>query len=280
MCVLPQDAGVPEQDRLATWAQRVASLLRAHPTMPAEPADAEKSWLEVSGGGRLPTVPCAFGGCPWHGGSACEDWVFREDPEHPWDQELRTHVLDSHVGIIPEAGKDLRAQEPLGHALWEVYKEAIAVVERRGLILWPVGREARTRASGARSAHQKYDLFLLCTSEVRHRWMPQSIRVHIRTAVLYNSGEINLAHFRARGDRHIILPARDCACAQIGAAHVGQQRWPRLRGLAVGPVMQFSGSTYRRNTYGEQRQCRAGRAAALSRRYDTSMVSRRPGVRI
>ena len=118
---------------MATWAQRVASFLRAHPTMPADPADAQKPWLEVSGGGRLPPVSCAFAGCPWYGGHHCEDRLFRTDPEHPWDQELRAHVLEAHAGSIAEAGKDLSTQETLANALWDVYSQAIAVVERRGI---------------------------------------------------------------------------------------------------------------------------------------------------
>lgn len=141
----PQNAGVPEQDRLATWAAGVAPPLRAHPIMPADPADAQKPWLDVSGGGRLPPVSCAFAGCPWYGGHHCEGRVFRKDPEHPWDQELRTHVLAAHAGSIAEAGKDLSTQETLANALWDVYIQAIAVVERRGILI--VGLSVDRRAT-------------------------------------------------------------------------------------------------------------------------------------
>ena len=101
--------------------------------MPADLADAQKPWLEVSGGGRLPPVSFPFAGCPWHGGHHCEDRAFRKDPEHTWDQELRTHVLATHGGSIAEAGQDVSTQDTLANAMWDVYKQAISVVERRSI---------------------------------------------------------------------------------------------------------------------------------------------------
>ena len=110
-----------------------AALLREHPTMPADPQNQQKPWLRVSGGGHLPPVSCAFAECQWHGGRFCEEQAFRDYPEHPWDQELRTHVLDAHADGIAEAGKGIEAEMTTEHVLWDVYREAIAVIERRGI---------------------------------------------------------------------------------------------------------------------------------------------------
>ena len=92
-------------DLRAEVAASLAERLRDHPTMPADPSDSKRPWLDVASGGRLPPVSCAFRGCSWHGGHAAVPSSFRDDPEHPWDQELRHHVLTQHAADIESAVK-------------------------------------------------------------------------------------------------------------------------------------------------------------------------------
>ena len=100
----------PEADLLLEAASRLAQpCLREHVTMPGDPTNLEVPWLDVSGGGRLPPVSCAFRGCGWTGGGCSTDAAYRDDCEHPWDQQLRARVLHAHVDQLFEALKPVVA---------------------------------------------------------------------------------------------------------------------------------------------------------------------------
>ena len=58
---------------------------------------------------------------------------YREDPEHPWDQELRGQVLEEHGCKITEICKSVLPDEVSAQSRWDFCKEAIAVIERSGV---------------------------------------------------------------------------------------------------------------------------------------------------
>ena len=120
-------------DLLNQAAKRVAGLLRDRPTMPTDGIDASKAWTDAACGGRLPGVSCSFRGCTWWGGGLVEEEACRDDPEHPWDQELREHVLTQHTDAVSAVVGELLAPLDLEDKRWDLYKEAIAVLERRGV---------------------------------------------------------------------------------------------------------------------------------------------------
>ena len=89
----------PESDVRWETAERIAVRLRGHVTMQANPANMELSITDpdiVDSGARLPPVSCAFRKCGWKGGGASSDTCYRSDCEHPWDQQLRQHVVVEH----------------------------------------------------------------------------------------------------------------------------------------------------------------------------------------
>jgi len=83
-------------------------------------------------GRRLNPVTCAFRGCSWHCNVACSH-DRRETSEHPWDIQLRNHILQEHSGsflhILKEHALDLTDES----LQWDLYKQALAVLERRGI---------------------------------------------------------------------------------------------------------------------------------------------------
>ena len=134
-------------------ARAIAGYLRDHPTMPADPEDPEKTepFTDVDGGGRLPPVSCAVQGCAWWGGHPICRAELADDPEHPWDRELRAHVTVDHQDLLESIAVDVlgdladhasRAfavaaddtdEELVKKLLWHLFKEAIAVKEREAI---------------------------------------------------------------------------------------------------------------------------------------------------
>ena len=141
-----------EPDLLLDAAQKVAdSCLRKRVTMPANPSDANESFEDADSGGRLPSVSCAFRGCNWSCSPArCSKLAYEDDSESPWDQELRKHVAETHGETLK-----ILLQEPLGlrrikEYEWDIYKEALAVQERRSI---PVTGASVERRSCEHTAH-------------------------------------------------------------------------------------------------------------------------------
>ena len=126
-------------DCLLEAAAAVAdTLLRAHVTLPPDPLRPDSS-LTFEQGERLPPVSCAMQVC----GvvltlKKVTPEAVRSSVEHPWDDELRRHVITYHKEDL------VRCIEPFlwqacrtrvdGDLLWDVYKQALAVQERKG---WP-----------------------------------------------------------------------------------------------------------------------------------------------
>ena len=114
-------------------AERIAEQLRAKPTVPANPENKLVPWTELQNGGRLAPVSCAFQGCCWQGGTSFNDESAQDDTEHPWDQQLRKHILDTHGGTLQRLGVADLGHAEMHRLKWDLYKQAIAVLERRGV---------------------------------------------------------------------------------------------------------------------------------------------------
>ena len=124
----------PESDLLSESVERTAVHLRDRVTMPANPANMELSITEpdiVDSGARLPPVSCAFRKCGWKGGGETTDKCYRDDCEHPWDQQLREHVLAEHRGELLEDAASLEDYRSAGDILWDLYKAALSIKERQ-----------------------------------------------------------------------------------------------------------------------------------------------------
>ena len=124
----------PESDLLSESAERTAVRLRDRVTMPANPTNMELSITEpdiVDSGARLPPVSCAFRKCGWKGGGETTDRCYRDDSEHPWDQQLREHVLAEHRGELLEDAAGLEGCQNAGDISWGLYKAALSIKERQ-----------------------------------------------------------------------------------------------------------------------------------------------------
>ena len=132
--VQPNRVRKPEADILLEAADLIAnSCLRDRVTLPADPANLEVPWLDVATGGRLPPVSCAFRGCNWSGGGSSTEAEFRHDCEHPWDQQLRAHVLHAHSEQFFEELQLLLPRGQIHELMWDLYKGALSARERRSI---------------------------------------------------------------------------------------------------------------------------------------------------
>ena len=115
-------------DMLHDAATELATKLRSQPTVPPHPQNPKQSWQQLSCGGRLPPVTCAFQGCAWYGGRHVED---TEDTshyaEHPWDEDLKNHILARHSDEIHRATKTAAPTCAVCRNEWDLYKEACSV---------------------------------------------------------------------------------------------------------------------------------------------------------
>jgi hypothetical protein len=124
-----------EPERMHVAARSLADHLRKHVTVPADWANPEKPFLDVAKGNRLPPVSCAFKDCRWHGGNERVTRAMREAAkddrtgtyEHPWDFQLRAHVLNDHAASLESVLGGLQLPREVA---WDVYKEALAVRQR------------------------------------------------------------------------------------------------------------------------------------------------------
>jgi hypothetical protein len=133
--VAPTRPRQTEPERMHVAAQSLAEHLRKHVTLPAHWADPKISYMDVKTGNRLPPVSCAFKECRWHGGNERVTRAMRDAAkdettgayEHPWDFQLRAHVLLDHAQVLESVLERLDLPR---QAAWDVYKEALAVRER------------------------------------------------------------------------------------------------------------------------------------------------------
>ena len=98
-----------QQDREALMCKELSKSLRDRPTLPADPKDPSKSWVDLKSGIALPVVSCSFKGCSWHGET---------------DAELKAHLVsDHHASLRRTCGDD-------EEHWFDMYLKAIASIER------------------------------------------------------------------------------------------------------------------------------------------------------
>ena len=89
----------------------------------------------ASAGGWLGRCCCAFNCCSWQSPareSNLEEFYFR--PDHPWDDCLRRHVVSTHIGAIRNSARSFLPSAVAEAHAWDIYREALAVQERKK---WP-----------------------------------------------------------------------------------------------------------------------------------------------
>ena len=107
--------------------------------------DTTEFWIEkVKTGGRLPPVSCAFVGCTWCGGGACSAADLQDDPEHPWDQQLRKHVLSEHSEVIQSTSVSAFKGTATNTQIWDIYKLALSQKEQSGIPIAGASVDRRT----------------------------------------------------------------------------------------------------------------------------------------
>ena len=120
------------------WREVAAELarghLRKHVTMPFATDATTEFWIDqVKSGGRLPPVSCAFVGCSWCGGSVFSDSDLQDDPEHPWDQQLRAHILSEHAAVIQSTSDAVFKGAGTSTHIWDTYKLALSCKEQSSI---------------------------------------------------------------------------------------------------------------------------------------------------
>ena len=150
--VLPERLRKAEPDLLLESSEQIANTcLRDHVTMPADPDDSEVPLKDAQSGGWLPPATCAFRRCTWCvGAKPSSKSAYEEDPEHPWDQELRAHVASAHSPAIQNLVGDILGSERAKECEWDIYKEACSVQERRSV---PVSGPSVERRTCERTVH-------------------------------------------------------------------------------------------------------------------------------
>ena len=118
----------PESDLMMEAASEIAgTCLRDRVTMPADPSNPEVSLCDPNSGGRLPPVSCAFRGCTWQCDTHASQTASRDDCEHPWDQQLRKHVLSCHGSPLQSIAAKYMVAEKAEALLWDLYKAGLVV---------------------------------------------------------------------------------------------------------------------------------------------------------
>ena len=121
-----------ESDLLLEVAAQIARrCLRQVVTMPAEPLAPDASLMDRDSGLKLPPASCAFKGCTFCVQvQANTDAEYRDVVDHPWDQALRAHVVDSHGEEIMNITEPFFEPDHAQMHLWDFYKGALSVQER------------------------------------------------------------------------------------------------------------------------------------------------------
>ena len=127
LCPWPRRQHAFEQ-RAAGAARPASACLRARVTLPADLAD-QPNWQEmINSADRLPRICCAFRTCDGFEKADEDEAAQDEKKAEPfWDRVLKAHILRKHKNEIQNIA--LVEEE----YVWDVYKEALAVQERRSV---------------------------------------------------------------------------------------------------------------------------------------------------
>ena len=126
----------PEHERMHLAAAAFAEKhLRRHVTLPPDLEGSAHLHAKLDSGERLDVVSCAVHECAWGCRTCLHDTAYAD--QHPYDLELRKHVLDQHgeaLRLVSSAWMTNSEVQRMGEAqfLWDLYKQALAVQERKG----------------------------------------------------------------------------------------------------------------------------------------------------
>ena len=160
----------PEPDLLLEAAQMIAEkYLRDQVTLPADPDDTRKSLPRQNSesGGWLPLVSCGFLGCDWNDSTINNEFEYEDDPEHPCDQRLRAHVISKHGHTIHGEACKIIGQEKALKCRWDIYKEALAVKERKSIPVAGASVDRRVCEATARVFNDACVRALICSACAR-----------------------------------------------------------------------------------------------------------------
>ena len=65
--------------------------------------------------------------CVWYGGGPVSERALKDDPLHPWDQELRAHIVSEHKNQISDSVCDI--VQLVGNEIWDLYQYALSAAE-------------------------------------------------------------------------------------------------------------------------------------------------------
>ena len=173
----------PEPDLLLEAAQMIAEkYLRDQVTLPADPDDRRKSLPRENSesGGWLPLVSCGFLGCDWNDSTINHESEYEDDPEHPCDQRLRAHVISKHGHTIHGEACKIIGQEKALECRWDIYKEALAVKERKSIPVAGASVDRRVCEATARVFNDACVRALICSACARVKVDTGGIRSEIK----------------------------------------------------------------------------------------------------
>ena len=85
---------------------------------------------DLTAGARIAAVQCSFKDCGWvH--YPCSETRREHNSEHPWDRRLKEHIWECHSDKLLSALERFLPKEKIDHLYWDVYKEALATLERK-----------------------------------------------------------------------------------------------------------------------------------------------------
>ena len=117
---LPASASPGPRCQLEAALATLATALRSEPTIPGDPADADRPWeaaMREYTAVELPAKHCAFKGCSWTGTD---------------EAGLQDHLRTSHRDALRNVAVLLPKMHSEAEQYSAAYDEAIAVVVRRG----------------------------------------------------------------------------------------------------------------------------------------------------
>ena len=163
--------------------------IRDEVTMPADPDNTEQSMCrqDAQTGGWLAPVSCAFRRCTWcvAAKASSSKTAYEDDPEHPWDQQLRAHVSSAHGDAIHGLARDIVGSEMAAQCEWELYKGALSVKEQRGVPVTGASVDRRVCEAAAHVYNDDCVRALICFACAR-------VKVdtgRIRSAISFRTGK-------------------------------------------------------------------------------------------
>ena len=206
--------------------------LRRRVTLPGSlEADADVI-SKLDSGDRLDVVSCAVRGCSWRC-SACPQG-HEYEIEHPFDSELRKHVQEHHgralYHVATTSGIAVEEIDRIGEAqlMWDLYKQALAVQERRGYPAVGVSVDRRAFEYTNRVYNDTRVRSLICFTGARICLDTGGVRsaIRFRSTSSYLSMPLESLH-------------ETCSCAAFGRNYM-KSGSPLFQGVEPLPCADFT----------------------------------------